>query len=160
MLFRKLGRLINKRIEALLMLKAHGIACFGRLILPCSPQLIFITSRTQAKRNARIEMIFIVYVMEMLQRKLITVANPWADLGGVPGQAYPPPPPQNPILSFLHTFSAKSTCIGGPCPPNGSMSPIGNPGSVTATLLSSNYIQKMAPYGPNFVVLPISLYNC
>ena len=33
--------------------------------------------------------------------------------GGVPGVL----PLQDPILSFLHTFSAKNARIGGPCPP-------------------------------------------
>ena len=40
---------------------------------------------------------------------------PVADLGGMSGA-----PPWDPILSFLHTFSLKSACIGGPCPSNGS----------------------------------------
>ena len=34
-------------------------------------------------------------------------------------------PLQDQILSFLHTFSAKSACVRGPCPPTG------NPGSTT-----------------------------
>ena len=33
--------------------------------------------------------------------------------GGMPGTRHPL---WDPILSFLHTFSPKSTCVGGPCP--------------------------------------------
>ena len=39
-----------------------------------------------------------------------------ADLGG---RARRTPPLWDPILSFLHTFSVKSTCIGGPRPTMG-----------------------------------------
>ena len=39
-----------------------------------------------------------------------------ADLGGRAGCT---PSPLDPILSFSHTFSPKSTRIGGPRPPNG-----------------------------------------
>ena len=42
------------------------------------------------------------------------------DLGGRAGHL---PPPMGPILSFLHTFSPKSACIGGPHPPNGCTPP-------------------------------------
>ena len=41
--------------------------------------------------------------------------------GGVPGARHPL---WDPILSFLHTFSPKSTCIGGPHPPNGCTPPL------------------------------------
>ena len=55
-----------------------------------------------------------------------------ADLGGMPGAC--PPPLWDPILLFSHTFSPKSTHIGGPHPPhNGCTPPLtGNPGSATA----------------------------
>ena len=43
------------------------------------------------------------------------------------------PLPQDPILSFSHTFSPKSAHVGGPRPPNGSTTPMGNPGSATDT---------------------------
>ena len=42
-----------------------------------------------------------------------------------------PPPPRDPILSFLHTFPLKRARVGGQCPHNGSMPPLGNPGSAT-----------------------------
>ena len=47
-----------------------------------------------------------------------------ADLGGggVPGARHPL---WDSILSFLHTFSPKSACIGGPCPPNECTPPYG-----------------------------------
>ena len=52
-----------------------------------------------------------------------------AELGGVPGARHPL---WDPILSFSHTFSLKSACVRGPCPPNGSTAPpTGNPGSAT-----------------------------
>ena len=51
------------------------------------------------------------------------------DLGGHAGHT----PPY--ILSFSHTFLPKSAHIGGPYPPNGSMPPMGNPGSTTVTVL-------------------------
>ena len=52
--------------------------------------------------------------------------NSLADLGGAcPGHA----PFMDPILSFLHTFSLKSTLVRGPRPPNGSTPPTGNPRS-------------------------------
>ena len=47
------------------------------------------------------------------------------------GTADMPSPQQNPILSFLHTFPPKSTCVGGQHPPMGQHPPIGNPGSAT-----------------------------
>ena len=56
-----------------------------------------------------------------------------ADLGGMPGTCHPL---WDPILSFSHTFSPKSACVGGPCPPNGcTPPPMGNPGSATAVHL-------------------------
>ena len=52
-----------------------------------------------------------------------------ADLGGgVPGARLPL---WDPILPFLHTFSPKSTCVGGPRPVH-APPPTGNPGSATA----------------------------
>ena len=52
-----------------------------------------------------------------------------ADLGGVPVHV----PLRDPILSFSHTFSQKSTRVQGSCPPpNGSTPPTGNPESATA----------------------------
>ena len=60
-------------------------------------------------------------------------------IGGSRGRARctppspPPPPPTSRILSFLYTFSPKSTCIEGRHPPlpNGLMPPTGNPESAT-----------------------------
>ena len=51
-----------------------------------------------------------------------------ADLGGVPGAYHSY---GGPILSFLHTFSAKSIHFGGPCPLTGPSPPTVNPGSAT-----------------------------
>ena len=52
-----------------------------------------------------------------------------ADLGGMPGTCHPL---WDPVLSFSHTFSLKSTHIGGPDLPNGcTPRPTGNPGSAT-----------------------------
>ena len=45
-----------------------------------------------------------------------------------------PPPQQDPILSFSHTFLPKSAKVGGWCPP-----PMENPGSTT-----DNYTQGLA----------------
>ena len=54
---------------------------------------------------------------------------------GVPLACGPPPPPQqDPFLSFLsfsHTFSPKSVRVGGWRPPTGRRPPMGNPGSAT-----------------------------
>ena len=48
------------------------------------------------------------------------------------GPRHPPPTIRDPILSFLHTFSPKSTHVRGWCPPpNGSATPTGNPGFAT-----------------------------
>ena len=51
--------------------------------------------------------------------------NALADLGwgggGVPGAR---PPLWDPILSFSHAFSPKSTCVGGPHPSNWCMPPL------------------------------------
>ena len=59
---------------------------------------------------------------------------PLADLGGMPSAR----PLWDPILSFLHTFSPKSTHVGGPHPPNGYMPPpMGNPGSATGYTTNS-----------------------
>ena len=44
-------------------------------------------------------------------------------IGGSRGCARCTPPPMGPILSFLHTFSPKSACFGGPHPPNGCTPP-------------------------------------
>ena len=54
----------------------------------------------------------------------------WRIQGGMLGAR---PPLWDPILSFWHTFSLKSACIGGPCPPPplGARPPTGNPGSAT-----------------------------
>ena len=58
-----------------------------------------------------------------------------ADPGGRRRRA---PPQQDPFLSFLHTFSPKSVCIGGQRPPpTGGAPPTGNPGSATAMLHTS-----------------------
>ena len=45
-----------------------------------------------------------------------------------------PSPQQDPILSFLHMFLPKSTCVGDQCPPPNRPAPppMGNPGSATA----------------------------
>ena len=46
---------------------------------------------------------------------------------GVPGAH----PLWDPVLSFSHTFSAKSAHAGGPLPTMGARPPTGNPGSAT-----------------------------
>ena len=63
--------------------------------------------------------------------QLVQTYKPLADLGGVLGARHPL---WDPILLFLHTFSPKSTQVGGPHPPNGCTPPppTGNPGSATA----------------------------
>ena len=45
-------------------------------------------------------------------------------IGGSRGRAGCTPPPWDPILLFLHTFSLKSAHVGGPSPPNGCMPPL------------------------------------
>ena len=63
--------------------------------------------------------------------------NPLADLGGgVPGAHNPL---RDPILSFLQTFSPKSTHVGGPCSPNGCTPSTGNPGSATEIYKSCGF---------------------
>ena len=52
----------------------------------------------------------------------IVILLPLVDLGGA-CWAHAPPPPWDPILSFLHTVSPKSVRIRGPCPPNKCMPP-------------------------------------
>ena len=54
--------------------------------------------------------------------------------GAPPARA--PSPQQDQFLSFSHTFSPKSVCIGGWCPlPTGwRPPPTGNPGSATASI--------------------------
>ena len=49
-------------------------------------------------------------------------------------------PPWDPIISFSHTFSLKSTHVGGPRPPPPQRvhaPPTGNPGSATVTVLKT-----------------------
>ena len=45
-------------------------------------------------------------------------------------------PPWDPILSFSHSFSPKSTHAGGPRPLTDARPPTGNPGSATACYLA------------------------
>ena len=57
------------------------------------------------------------------------------------------PPLWDPILSFLHTFSLKSTCVGGPRPSTG------NPGSATANSLEMSFCQSDLALGPMTLIL-------
>ena len=59
--------------------------------------------------------------------------------------ACPPPPPQDPIPLFSHTFLLKSAHVGGPRPPNGSTPPpTGNPGSATGTCAGKTNFQLIS----------------
>ena len=49
-------------------------------------------------------------------------------------------PPNDPILSFSHTFPPKSAHVVGWRPHNGSAPPVGNPGSATDDPTTSNYL--------------------
>ena len=59
--------------------------------------------------------------------RLASLCNHWRIQGGAAGA--PPPPQQDPFLSFSHTFSPKSVHVGGRRPPP--PPPTGNPGSAT-----------------------------
>ena len=61
----------------------------------------------------------------------------WRIWGGVPGTRHPL---WDPILSFSHTFSPKSACVGCPHPPNEyTPPPTGNPGSATGPASKNNF---------------------
>ena len=62
----------------------------------------------------------------------------------------------DPILSFSHTFLLKNAHVGGPCPPNGSTPPTGNPGSATVmtALLFLAWVGSLA-YGIGMLCAPI-----
>ena len=59
----------------------------------------------------------------------LNFVSDYIPIGGSRGHCWCPPSQRDPILSFSHTFSPKSTCIRGwhPHPP------MGNPGSATDT---------------------------
>ena len=54
---------------------------------------------------------------------LLMLTIPLADPGGTAGMHPPPPPQQDPILSFSHMFLPKITHVRGWCPPNSSVPP-------------------------------------
>ena len=81
------------------------------------------------------------------------VTQSLADLvggGGVPGARHPL---WDPILSFLHTFSLKSTCIGGPHPSQWVHAPLQeilDPPLPVATLPHAAVVFHMQPFN-NFL---------
>ena len=73
-------------------------------------------------------------------------------IGGSRGHAWHTHPPWDPIISFSHTFSVKSTCIAGPHPPNGSMPPMGPNPFVFAHIFGEKclHLRSMPPLmGPH-----------
>ena len=77
-----------------------------------------------------------------------------ADPGGHCQHVPPPPPQQDPILSFSHMFLPKSTHVRGWRPPNGSASPpTGNPGSATECFIHT----QIADFKPSIFIKFISI---
>ena len=81
-----------------------------------------------------------------------TVQNTVLDIGGsrgdMPGACHPL---WDQILSFLHTFSPKSTRIGGPRPP------MGNPGSATALSFTQGLLIPTDPVLKSQSRVPIGI---
>ena len=68
----------------------------------------------------------------------------WRIQGAAPAPP-PPPPPQDQFLSFSHTFSPKSVCVGGWHPPTGQRPPNGKSWirhCISITLFVSGQVRK------------------
>ena len=94
------------------------------LIEDLIPDILEMSQGSNSLRASNLERLTKTHILWWQFVSMIMLLIGWSGRG-VP-DTRPPPLPWDPILSFFHTFLAKSACVGGPRPP-----PTGNPGSVT-----------------------------